>query len=326
MRHVPHALRASLPVLGFLTGFAGSALEPGHQANHGTLHLGDLSLPAAEAGPVRRPRIHTLLIDLTHIEANNGERDDRRTARVIQQQIVMMRNDLLRAMGGELPFPIALQATLNNLYIVAGHNNRSADNDYDLVLRVSGSIEQMRLRANQILSNLGKYAPPPLPSTYRQPGALYVPEPYLPPTAPPPPAPPVYQQPQVYPQQPQVYPQQPQVYPQQPQVYPQQPQVYPQQTGMPMTPSQFQGLLNRVQRLSFSDEKINAVQDAVRSGSYFTCEQIVQLMRTSAFGDDQVKLGALLYPHAVDPQNFPLLTSALTFESDRQRLRKACGR
>ena len=310
MRHVPHALRASLPVLGFLTGFAGSALEPGPQANHGTLHLGDLSLPAAEAGPVRRPRIHTLLIDLTHIEANNGERDDRRTARVIQQQIVMMRNDLLRAMAGELPFPVALQATLNNLYIVAGHNSRAADNDYDLVLRVSGSIEQMRLRASQILSNLGKYAPPPLPSTYRQPGALYVPEPYLPPTAPPPPAPPVYQPPQVYPQQPQVYPQ----------------PGYPQQTGMPMTPPQFQGLLNRVQRLSFSDEKINAVQDAVRSGSYFTCEQIVQLMRTSAFGDDQVKLGALLYPHAVDPQNFPLLTSALTFESDRQRLRKACGR
>ena len=89
---------------------------------------------------------------------------------------------------------------------------------------------------------------------------------------------------------------------------------------------QFQTLLTQMKRLAFSDEKINAAQDAVRSGYHFTCDQIVMLMRTSAFGDDQVKIASLLFPQAIDPQNFSLLTSALTFESDRQRLRKACGR
>ena len=307
MRRSTNTLRTRLPLLGFLAGLGGGLPEHSTQPGAAFATSSFLALPSAAASPLRRPRIHTLLIDLTHIEANNGERDDRRTARLIQQQIVAVRMELLRAMGGELPFHAALQATLSNLYLIAGHNSRSTDNDYDLVIRVAGSVEQMRLRAGQILANLGKYAPPPLPPSYRQPGALYVPDPYLPPTIPVPP--PVYQQP-------------PPVYQQPPPVYQQQPSY----TGMPMTPQQFQGLLGQVQRLAFSNEKLNAVQDAVRSGYFFTCEQIVQLMRTSAFGDDQVKIGSLLYPRAVDPQNFSFLTSALTFESDRQRLRKACGR
>ena len=340
MRRSMHSLGFCLPVLGFLAGTL--AVPPDLQRRHADCLT--LATPDAHAGPLRRPRLHTLLVDLTHIEANNGERDDRRTAHLIEQQIIGIRVELLRSMSGEVPFPTALQATLNGLYAIAGHNNRSTDNDFDLVSRVAGSVEQMRLRAEQILLNLGKHAAPPAPAAYRRPMALYVPEPYLPPTAPPPALPPVYRQAPIavppappiaqFPSQPPIYqpPDPPPTYPQTGPGYPQptpgypQPQPYPQLTGMPMSPSQFQGLLGQVQRLAFSDEKLNAIQDAVRSGYYFTCEQIVQLMHTSAFGDDQVKIGSMLYPQAVDPQNFSLLTSALTFESDRQRLRKACGR
>lgn len=389
MRQLAYALRFSLPVLGGLAAFVAPTLPSRH------------AVSTAEAGPLRRPRIHTLLVDLTHIEANNGERDDRRTAHAIEQQIVAIRSDLLRAMSGELPPHVALQATLNNLYAIAAQNSRSQDNDYDLVMRVAGSIEQMRLRAEQVLTHSGPHAPPPLPPTYRQPGSLYVPEPYVPPLLPAqvaqrPPSvvvstPPGYPQQPGYQQPPPGYQQPPPGYQQSPPGYPQQPQPnyqqpppgyqqpppgyqptpgYPQPTPgyqqpppgyqpapnyqqpppgyqptpaypppqpayqqpapppapMPMPPSQFQTLVNQVKRLAFSDEKINAVQDAVRSGYNFTCEQIVMLMRTSAFGDDQVKIGSLLYPRAVDPHNFSLLTSALTFESDRERLRKACGR
>lgn len=370
MRTLVYALRHGLPLLGGLAVFATQ------------LSTTPLAIATAEAGPLRRPRVHTLLVDLTHIEANNGERDDRRTAQAIEQQISVIRSDLLRAMSGELPLPNALQATLNNLYAIAAHNSRSQENDYDLVMRVAGSVEQMRLRAEQVLTQLGPHAPPPLPPTYRQPGSLYVPEPYVPPLLPPqvaqkqpqvvvqapgyPPTPgypqpaPVYPQPPGYPQPAPGYPQQP-VYPQPPAgypqptpgyqqpppgyqpvapgyeqpppgyqptapAYPQPPQAYPQPPATPMPSGQFQTLLNQIKRLAFSDEKINAVQDAVRSGYHFTCDQIVLLMRCSAFGDDQVKIGSILYPHAVDPHNFSLLTSALTFESDRQRLRKACGR
>ena len=358
MRPLAYALRLSLPLLGGLAAWsAPSASSP-------------LSVATAEAGPLRRPRIHTLLVDLTHIEANNGERDDRRAAQAIEQHVVAIRADLLRALSGEQPPHTALQATLSNLYAIAAQNSRSQENDYDLVMRVAGSVEQMRLRAEQLLTHLGPHAPPPLPPWYRQPAALYVPEPYVPPLLPPqvaqrptgypaqpgyppPQPPPMYQPPPSgYPQQPPAYPPPPQGYPQQPAypqqptydqpppgyqptppayaqpapAYPQQPPVYQPPAPTPMSPPQFQALLQQIKRLAFSDEKINAVQDAVNSGHHFTCDQIVLLMRGSTFGDDQVKIGSILFPRAIDPQNFSLLTSALTFESDRQRLRKACGR
>ena len=73
---------------------------------------------------------------------------------------------------------------------------------------------------------------------------------------------------------------------------------------MPVPPSQFGSLLSGLQRLSFSDEKQNHVRDLAKSGYYFTCEQIVQLMKTSSFGDDQVRLARPVSARAVDPQNF----------------------
>ena len=55
MRPLVYALRLSLPLLGGLAAWsAPSASSP-------------LSVATAEAGPLRRPRLHTLLVDLTHI-------------------------------------------------------------------------------------------------------------------------------------------------------------------------------------------------------------------------------------------------------------------
>ena len=146
--------------------------------------------------------------------------------------------------------------------------------------------------------------PPPPPVYQQTPPPVYQ-------QTPPPPPPPVYQQtpPPVYQQQPPVYPQHQQ-----------------QQQVMPVHPGQFGQRLSQMQRLSFHDEKINFARDLVNSGYYFTCEQIVQLMKTSAFGDEQVKIGSTLYQRAVDPQNFMQMTSALTFESDRQKLRRLLGK
>lgn len=95
---------------------------------------------------------------------------------------------------------------------------------------------------------------------------------------------------------------------------------------VPIGKAEFNGLLKQLQRLSFSDEKLNLARTTVSSGYAFTCEQVGQLMRTSAFGDDQVRIAATLYPRIIDPQNFIQLTSILTFESDRQKLRQLVGR
>ena len=296
----------------------------------------------AHARPLRHQNIHALLLDLAQIESVNFDRDDQRAAQLIQQQVVNTRAGLLQMMVQRSPRWIALRQTLNNLYTIASFNDRSQDRDAEVLLRVAGSVENMRLRAEQMMRMSGPDAPPPPPPHYRiptgyqpvpyepiprfpgpNPGTVYTPPQPPPVVVAPPPAPPVYQpQPPVYQPQPPVYQPQPPVY-QPPVVVYQPPQPA---TPPPMDPGRFAGMLSRMQRAAFADAKMGIVQDEVTSGNYFTCEQIAQLMRTSPFGDDQVKLGSTLYSRAVDPQNFSTLTSVLTFESDRQKLRRAVGR
>ena len=103
-----------------------------------------------------------------------------------------------------------------------------------------------------------------------------------------------------------------------------QPAVQP--TPAAMGKAAFANLLMQVQRRSFGDEKIEVIRDARGAGHHFTCEQVSQLMRTSTAGDEQVKIAAALYPRLVDPDNFPRLTTTLTAESDRRKLRQLVGR
>lgn len=303
------------------------------------LGLVPLSLPLfpvqnAEARPIRRPGVHALLQDLAQIEAFNGERDDQRIGQQIHQQIIAVRINLLRTLSSQEPMHQAGRATMEGLYNMAALNNRSFDTDQEVVWRIAGSIEHMRSRLEQLLMRHGPYQAVPVPRDYRAPVGYQPPvyrgpvwDPfqggYVPsypgqggvvqPVPPAPPSPPIYQQPPSPP---------PPVYQQQPPP----PPVYQQPAVMPVHPGQFGQLLSQMQRLSFSDEKLNYSRDLVNSGYYFTCEQIVQMMKTSAFGDEQVKIGSTLYPRAVDPQNFMQMTSALTFESDRQKLRRLIGK
>ena len=302
------------------------------------LQLSSLTEPTACARPVRRPGVHALLLDLAQIEAFNGERDDQRIGQQLHQQIVAVRINLLRVLSNQERMNQVGRAAMEGLYNMAILNNRSADTDQEVLFRIAGSIEHMRTRLEQFLTRQGPFAAVPVPREYRPPVG-YVPPVYRGPVwdpfqggvgpglpqqnqppvvyQPQPPPPPVYQQP---PPPPPVYQHHPP-----PPVYQQQP-VYQQPQIAPVAGGQFGSLLSQMQRLSFSDEKQNFARDLVSSGYYFTCEQIVQLMKTSAFGDEQVKIGAMLYPRAVDPQNFMQMTAALTFESDRQKLRRLLGK
>lgn len=318
----------------------------------------------AEARPIRRPGVHALLLDLAQIEAFNGERDDQRTGQQIHQQIIAVRINLLRTLADQERFHTGGRAAMEGLFNMALLNNRSFDRDPEVVWRIAGSIEHMRQRLEQLMTRHGQYRPVPVPRDYRVPsgyqppvyrgpiwdpfqggymptfpgqGPATSPSPYQPQpqqTPPPPyqPVPPVYQHPSQQ-HQPPVYQQTPppgyQPPPQpQPPVYQQTPppHSYPHTQAYPVDPGQFAQLLSGMKRLSFSDEKYNYARDLVSSGHFFTCEQIVQLMRTATFGEEQVKIGAMLYPRAVDPQNFMQLTSSLTFESDRQKLRRMLGK
>jgi hypothetical protein len=93
-----------------------------------------------------------------------------------------------------------------------------------------------------------------------------------------------------------------------------------------MGPGAFSALMENLQRLSWGEEKLHIAQDAARSGNYFSCQQIVEMMDATSGGEDKTKIAAALYERAVDPQNFALLTAALPSESERQQLRRSLGK
>jgi hypothetical protein len=264
----------------------------------------EVAVPPAAARPLRQPAISTLLHDLAQIEIHNADRDDQKTAQLIAQQIASTRAALLRVSTGAQPLGPVLRSTLSNLYLMAGYNRRSTDTDDDVLLRIGGSIEHMRLRTELTLqkeSHTGSPIPQPPPDYrpplgYKPPG--YEPLPYVSPIPPSPPTASTFTPPPSSPAPP----------------------------SPAMTQTTFVGLLTKMQRLSFGDEKLGLARDAATSGNFFTCEQVMQLMQTSAFADEQIKIGATLYKRVVDPQNFVQLTSTLAFESDRDKLRQLVGR
>ena len=302
-----------------------------------------LALPAGEqVAQARPPRpgtyqaVQAVLHDLAQVEIWNAERDDRRAGMAVQQSIQQARRTLLRAHAGEAQPEHALRGALDNIYEMADFNYRGVDQDQESVQRVAGSIEYMRARIEQVLTGMGPgFRLPPPPPNYRRPAPGDVPPSYstypAPQVIPPPPPGPMGPPPgSMGPPPGPMGPPPGSMGPPPGRGYPPGPppgRGYPPPGPMPMSPPEFDALMAKLQRQAFSDEKTRMLQDHLRSGStYFTCEQIVRVMRTTAFGSEQVKIGAMLYPRAVDPQNFPELTSSLTFESDRQKLRQQLGK
>lgn len=134
------------------------------------------------------------------------------------------------------------------------------------------------------------------------------------PAPPAPPAPPVIVQPAPGP-----------AYPPPGPAYPPPGPAYPP-PAMPMPEGRFQQLLSQVRSLPFRDEKMARIKDYLMPDTYFTTAQLSQLMQTSPFGADRIRIAELLWPRVVDQQNFPDLVSLFTFESERQELRRKLGR
>ena len=93
-----------------------------------------------------------------------------------------------------------------------------------------------------------------------------------------------------------------------------------------MDEGRFQGLLQRLKNAAFANAKLNGLRDEVASGGHWTCQQLIVILKDLTFGDTQVQGASILWPNVVDPQNFPAVAESLTFEGDRQKLRRALGR
>jgi hypothetical protein len=94
---------------------------------------------------------------------------------------------------------------------------------------------------------------------------------------------------------------------------------------VPMARAAFADLLLQLQRKSFGDEKLQVARAAAASGQRFSCEQVGQLMRTTALGDEQVQIAATLYPRLTDPENLGQLLALLRGPAERDKLRRLVG-
>ena len=106
-------------------------------------------------------------------------------------------------------------------------------------------------------------------------------------------------------------------------------QLPPQQAqavAREMSQDQFRGFMRHLNEATFVNAQLAAIDDEVRAGSLWNTRQLIEVMKLLNFGDAQVKGGVKMWPNIVDPQNLPDVLASLTFESDRQKLRKSLGR
>jgi hypothetical protein len=90
------------------------------------------------------------------------------------------------------------------------------------------------------------------------------------------------------------------------------------------SPDDFRGVLAAVENEPFPDGKLAVVRDAA-SHRWFTVAQVIALMGQMSFSSNKVDVGAELYGRTVDRENWYQVFAALTFDSDKQELRRRTG-
>jgi len=93
----------------------------------------------------------------------------------------------------------------------------------------------------------------------------------------------------------------------------------------PLTPHEQQQLLGDIDRATFPQHQLNALQDAINAGAYFTIGQALEVMSKFAHETHKVDVGARLCPRIVEDHALPRLLGAFVFESYKQELRDRTG-
>ncbi len=83
-------------------------------------------------------------------------------------------------------------------------------------------------------------------------------------------------------------------------------------------------LLAAVESESFADAKLIILRDAA-AYKWFTVDQVVAFMGAMTFGKDKVEAAAMLHPRVLDLENWYRVYGVLTFDSEKQELRKRVG-
>ena len=81
----------------------------------------------------------------------------------------------------------------------------------------------------------------------------------------------------------------------------------------------FSKLYNKVKQASFNDNKFDLIEVA-SLGCYYSCAQVVRIMKIFPFDDEQLKALKMMAPHIVDLQNTGLIYKIFSFDSEKQKV------
>ena len=88
--------------------------------------------------------------------------------------------------------------------------------------------------------------------------------------------------------------------------------------GYCLDDASFSKLYNKVKQASFNDNKFDLIEVA-SLGCYYSCAQVVRIMKIFPFGDEQLKALKMMTPHIVDLQNTGLIYKVFSFDSEKDK-------
>ena len=89
--------------------------------------------------------------------------------------------------------------------------------------------------------------------------------------------------------------------------------------GYCLDEASFSKLYNKVKKASFDDNKFDLIEIA-SLGCYYSCAQVVRIMKIFPFDDEQLKALKMMAPHIVDPQNAIVIYQLFSFDSEKQKV------
>ena len=88
--------------------------------------------------------------------------------------------------------------------------------------------------------------------------------------------------------------------------------------GYCLDDASFSKLYNKVKQASFNDNKFDLIEVA-SLGCYYSCTQVVRIMKIFPFDDEQLKALKMMASHIVDLQNTGLIYKVFSFDSEKEK-------
>lgn len=101
---------------------------------------------------------------------------------------------------------------------------------------------------------------------------------------------------------------------------------YGQPQQWPLNPAAFQHIKDRVSQESFSSGRQQLIDAVARDpNNWFTSEQVRELVMMMSFSSEKVHAAVTLYSKVVDKEKFYIVVDSMTFNSEKDEVRKRLG-